>query len=83
MASAPDQLTLKRHRDLVGRERRPFARWAVLALLGLLCLEDLDEPVWAGVVPMRVAYDDPVDAPDLGPGRPVPPHVRARVTPPR
>ena len=29
--------------------------------------EDLDEPVWAGVVPMRVAYDDPVDAPDLGP----------------
>ncbi len=45
--------------------------------------EDLDEPVWAGVVPMRVAYDDPVDAPDLGPGRPVPPHVLARVTPPR
>ena len=45
--------------------------------------EDLDEPVWAGVVPMRVAYDDPVDAPDLGPGRPVPSHVLARVTPPR
>ena len=38
MASAPDQLTLKRHRDLVGRERRPFIRWAVLAALGLLCL---------------------------------------------
>ncbi len=38
--------------------------------------EDLDEPVWAGVVPMRVAYDDPVDAPDLGPDRPVPAHVR-------
>ena len=38
--------------------------------------EDLDEPVWAGVLPMRVAYDDPVDAPDLGPGRSVPPHVR-------
>lgn len=37
--------------------------------------EDLDEPVWAGVVPMRVAYDDPVDAPDLGPDRPVPAHV--------
>jgi nitroimidazol reductase NimA-like FMN-containing flavoprotein (pyridoxamine 5'-phosphate oxidase superfamily) len=37
--------------------------------------EDLDEPVWAGVVPMRVAYDDPVDAPDLRPGRPVPAHV--------
>ena len=38
MASAPDQLTLARHRDLVGRERRPFIRWAVLAALGLLCL---------------------------------------------
>jgi hypothetical protein len=38
MAAAPDQLTLKRHRDLVGRERRPFVRWAVLAALGLLCL---------------------------------------------
>ena len=36
--TAPDQLTLKRHRDLVGRERRPFARWAVLSALGLLCL---------------------------------------------
>ena len=33
--TAPDQLTLKRHRDLVGRERRPFARWAVLSALGL------------------------------------------------
>ena len=38
MADVPDQLTLKRHRDLVGRERRPFVRWAVLAALGLLCL---------------------------------------------
>lgn len=34
--AAPDQLTLARHRDL--RERRPFVRWAVLAVLGLLCL---------------------------------------------
>ena len=34
----PDQLTLRRHRDLVGRERRPFIRWAVLSALGLLCL---------------------------------------------
>jgi hypothetical protein len=38
VASAPDQLSLKRHRDLVGRERRPFVRWAVLTALGLLCL---------------------------------------------
>ena len=37
--------------------------------------EDLGEPVWAGILPIRVAYDDPVDAPDLGPGRPVPDHV--------
>ena len=42
--------------------------------------EDLDEPVWAGVVPMRVAYDDPLDAPDLGPDRPVPPYVTALVS---
>ena len=38
MASAPDKLTIARHRDLVGRERRPFVRWAVLGALGLLCL---------------------------------------------
>ena len=38
VASTPDQLTLKRHRDLVGRENRPYARWALLTLLGLLCL---------------------------------------------
>jgi hypothetical protein len=38
MADVPDQLTLKRHRDLVGRESRPFLRWASLAILGLLCL---------------------------------------------
>ena len=36
--SVPDQLTLKHHRDLEGRERRPFIRWAVLTVLGLLCL---------------------------------------------
>jgi hypothetical protein len=38
VADVPDQLTVKRHRDLVGRERRPFIRWALLAALGLLCL---------------------------------------------
>ena len=38
MARVPDQLTLKRHRDLVGRESRPYARWALLSVLGLLCL---------------------------------------------
>ncbi|MBA2297526.1 MAG: hypothetical protein H0W14_05755 [Actinobacteria bacterium] len=38
MTAAPDQLTLRRHRDLVGRERRPFVRWAILALIGVLLL---------------------------------------------
>jgi hypothetical protein len=35
MASAPDQLTLARHRDLEGRERRPYVRWLLLTLLAL------------------------------------------------
>ena len=43
--------------------------------------EDLDEPVWAGVVPMRVAYGDPVGAPDLGPDHPVPAYVVDRAAP--
>jgi hypothetical protein len=32
-AKPPDGLTLRRHRDLEGRERRPFARWILLGLL--------------------------------------------------
>lgn len=36
MAAAPDQLTLARHRDLEGRENRPYVRWILLALLSLL-----------------------------------------------
>ena len=43
--------------------------------------EDLDEPVWAGVVPMRVTYGDPVDDPGLGPDRPVPAYVADRPDP--
>jgi hypothetical protein len=38
MAQPPDTLTLARHRDLEGRERRPYVRWTILTLLGLLCL---------------------------------------------
>jgi hypothetical protein len=38
VAAAPDQLTLARHRDLRGRAHRPFARWALLTLVGLLVL---------------------------------------------
>jgi hypothetical protein len=36
MATPPDGLTLSHHRDLVGRERRPWARRVLLALLGLV-----------------------------------------------
>ena len=35
MSSVPDQLTVERHRDLVGRENRPYVRWLLLALTGL------------------------------------------------
>ena len=38
MADVPDQLTLARHRDLRGRERRPIVRWLALGCLGLFCL---------------------------------------------
>ena len=38
MASVPDHLTLKRHRDLTGRERRPYIRWLLLSLIGLVFL---------------------------------------------
>jgi hypothetical protein len=38
VATAPDQLTLARHRDLRGRTQRPFVRWSLLALVGLLVL---------------------------------------------
>jgi hypothetical protein len=38
VVDVPEGLSLNRHRDLVGRERRPFARWILLSLLGLLCL---------------------------------------------
>jgi hypothetical protein len=38
VVAVPDRLTLAHHRDLVGRERRPRVRWALLAVLGLFCL---------------------------------------------
>jgi nitroimidazol reductase NimA-like FMN-containing flavoprotein (pyridoxamine 5'-phosphate oxidase superfamily) len=37
---------------------------------------DLDRPVWAGVVPVRAAWGEPVDAPDLRGRHPVPDYVR-------
>ena len=36
--AAPEQLTLKRHRDLVGRESRPYVRRILLSLIGLFLL---------------------------------------------
>ena len=41
MASTPDRLTLKRHRDLEGRESRPYVRWTLLSLIGLTVLVGL------------------------------------------
>lgn len=34
--------------------------------------EDVDRPVWAGVVPLRHTWDTPVSAPDLANGLPAP-----------
>jgi hypothetical protein len=35
MADVPDQLTLRHHRDLFGRERRPVVRWICLGVVGV------------------------------------------------
>ena len=63
--------------------RVPLDEWSVKvgAGFGEDPEEDLDEPVWAGVVPMRTTYGHPVDAPDLGPDRPVPAYVADRAAP--
>jgi len=39
--------------------------------------DDLDLPVWAGVVPLREVFGEPVDAPDLRSAQEVPDYVRA------
>ena len=36
--AVPEQLTLRRHRDLEGRESRPYVRWVLLALIGIVLL---------------------------------------------
>lgn len=38
--------------------------------------EDLDEPVWAGVIPIVSAYGEPTSAPDLRGAWPVPTYVQ-------
>lgn len=60
--------------------RVPLAEWSVKVSDGFSDdpPEDLAQPVWAGVVPLRIVAGDPVDAPDLGPDRPVPEHVLAQ-----
>jgi uncharacterized protein len=60
--------------------RLPLTEWSVKVSDGFPedPAEDLDQPVWAGVVPLGMSLGSPVDAPDLGPDRLVPPHVRER-----
>jgi nitroimidazol reductase NimA-like FMN-containing flavoprotein (pyridoxamine 5'-phosphate oxidase superfamily) len=41
--------------------------------------EDLDSPVWAGVVPMTTSFGEPEPDPALRPGITPPGHIRARV----
>ena len=41
--------------------------------------EDLDLPVWAGVVPMTMSFGEPQADPALKPGITAPDHIRARV----
>jgi hypothetical protein len=36
--AVPDQLTLARHRDLEGRESRPYVRWVLLSLIAVTLL---------------------------------------------
>jgi hypothetical protein len=36
--ATPDHIVLKRHRDLVGRQRHPWARRGLLGVVGLVCL---------------------------------------------
>jgi hypothetical protein len=38
VAPAPDTLTLSRHRDLEGREKRPVIRWLLLGVIGIFLL---------------------------------------------
>jgi nitroimidazol reductase NimA-like FMN-containing flavoprotein (pyridoxamine 5'-phosphate oxidase superfamily) len=63
--------------------RLPLAEWSVKVSSGFSedPAPDLDQPVWAGVVPLEVSLGTPVDAPDLGSDRPAPSHVRHRRLP--
>ncbi|MFL6061875.1 MAG: pyridoxamine 5'-phosphate oxidase family protein [Marmoricola sp.] len=56
----------------------PLEEWSVKISAGEPAdpPEDLDEPVWAGVLPITTAYGAPRPAANLGEGRPVPAYVR-------
>jgi len=41
--------------------------------------EDLDAGIWAGVLPLGVAFGEPVTDPELPPGIDTPDHIRARI----
>ncbi len=63
--------------------RLPLAEWSLKVSTGFSedPDDDLDQPVWAGVVPLSVVLETPVDAPDLAPGLPVPTYVHERRMP--
>jgi nitroimidazol reductase NimA-like FMN-containing flavoprotein (pyridoxamine 5'-phosphate oxidase superfamily) len=57
----------------------PITEWSVKVSAGPPndAPEDLDRPVWAGVVPVHEAYGVPQPAPDLRVDLPVPAYVRS------
>jgi hypothetical protein len=57
----------------------PIETWSLKVSAGFPedAAEDLDRPVWAGVVPLHHVWGDPVPAPDLAAGSSVPAAVRA------
>ena len=68
-----------------GQERRatsvlalPLREWSLKVSAGFPqdAPEDLDRPVWAGVVPLHHVWGEPEPAPGLAPGIPVPQALR-------
>ena len=57
--------------------RIPLGEWSVKVSSGFADddPDDLGQPVWAGVVPLRTVAGAPLDAPDLAPSTAVPPHI--------
>lgn len=57
----------------------PLEQWSLKVSAGHPedAREDLDRPVWAGTVPLRHSWGEPIDAPDLAPGLRAPAALRA------